>query len=62
MKKAIAKIILFVAALLPKALRYWIPRVEIATEAWFQQPSMLCKKVFQTSRRGFCRASGGPSR
>ena len=32
----------FVAALLPKALRYWIPRDEIATETWFQQPGMLC--------------------
>ena len=27
---------------MPKALRYLIPRVEIATEIWFQQPGMLC--------------------
>ena len=30
---------------MPKALRYWIPRVEIAT-CIIQQPSMLCKKVY----------------
>ena len=34
--------ILFVAAVLPTALRYWILRVEIGTETWFQQLGMLC--------------------
>ena len=35
--------VLFFAVVLQKALRYWIPRVEIATEMWYKQKHAYTK-------------------